>query len=399
MIKIKVRNAVVELLGDEMTRVIWEMIREKLILPFLDIELKTYDLSIQNRDKTDDAVTKESALAILKYGVGIKCATITPDESRVKEFDLKKMWRSPNATIREILGGTIFREPILCKNIPKLIPSWKSPIVIGRHAYGDQYNASDFVIPGAGKLTLKWEGGGKTIEREVHNFDGGGCALAMFNTDKSIHDFAHACMNYALNRNLPLYLSTKNTVLKSYDGRFKDIFETIYQTEFHERFQKKHLTYEHRLIDDMVAFALKSSGDFVWACKNYDGDIQSDFLAQGYGSLGMMTSVLMSPDGKTVESEAAHGTVTRHFRQHEKGLETSTNPVASIFAWTSGLKHRGNLDKTSDVVDFAERLEKACIKTIESGHMTKDLALLVGKEQKFLNTGAFLDQIVKNLIL
>jgi isocitrate dehydrogenase len=397
MIKIKVRNAVVELLGDEMTQVIWEMIKKKLILPFLDIDLKTYDLSIQNRDKTDDAVTKESALAIKKYGVGIKCATITPDETRVKEFGLKKMWRSPNATIREILGGTIFREPILCKNIPKLIPSWTKPIVIGRHAYGDQYNASDFVIPGAGTLTLKWEGAGKTIEREVHNFDGGGCALAMFNTDKSIYDFAQACMNYALNRNLPLYLSTKNTVLKAYDGRFKDIFEEIYQAEFRERFAKKSLSYEHRLIDDMVAFALKSSGDFVWACKNYDGDIQSDFLAQGYGSLGMMTSVLMSPDGKTIESEAAHGTVTRHFRQHQKGIATSTNPVASIFAWTSGLKHRAHLDGTTDVVRFARALEKACIETIESGYMTKDLALLVSKKQDYLTSTAFLDRVAQNV--
>ncbi len=397
MSKIKVQKPVVELLGDEMAGIMWGAIREKLILPFLDIDLKTYDLSIENRDITNDAVTHESALAVQKYGVGIKCATITPDEKRVKEFGLKKMWRSPNATIRETLGGTIFREPILCKNIPRLIPSWTKPIVIGRHAYGDQYNATDFLIPGPGKLTLRWEGARETIEHVVHNFEGPGVALGMFNLDKSIQDFARSCMNYALKRGYPLFLSTKNTILKAYDGRFKDIFEFIYKSEFHPQFTHKKLTYEHKLIDDMVASVLKSKGEFVWACKNYDGDIQSDFLAQGYGSLGMMTSVLMSPDGKVVESEAAHGTVTRHYRMHQKGLETSTNPIASIFAWTNGLKHRGALDDTPAVTHFSELLEKCSIQTIESGHMTKDLALLIGGKQTYLNTPQFLDRIAQNL--
>ena len=387
----------VELLGDEMTRVMWSMIREKLILPFLDIELKTYDLGIEHRNETNDTVTHESALAIKKYGVGVKCATITPDEKRVKEFGLKKMWRSPNATIRETLGGTIFREPILCKNIPKLIPSWTKPIVIGRHAYGDQYKATDFLIPGPGKLKIRWEGKGESVEHEVHNFEGSGVALAMFNLDHSIIDFARSCMHYALERGYPLYLSTKNTILKAYDGRFKDIFESIYQKEFHEKFTAKKISYEHRLIDDMVAYVLKSEGEFVWACKNYDGDIQSDFLAQGYGSLGMMTSVLMSPDGKTVEAEAAHGTVTRHYRKHQKGEETSTNPIASIFAWTNGLKHRGTLDKSPDVIRFAETLEKCCIQIIEGGHMTKDLALLVGGKQGYLTTSQFLDKVAQTL--
>ena len=387
----------VEILGDEMTRVIWYQIREKLILPYLDIDLKTYDLGIENRNSTNDSVTKESAMAIQKYGVGIKCATITPDETRVKEFKLKQMWRSPNATIRETLGGTIFREPIICKNIPKLIPGWVKPIIIGRHAYGDQYKATDFVIPGPGKLTLKWQGRGESIEREVHEFECTGVALGMFNTDKSIHDFARSCMHYALDRGYPLFLSTKNTILKAYDGRFKDIFEMIFKKEFHNLFLGKKITYEHRLIDDMVAFALKSEGEFVWACKNYDGDIQSDFVAQGYGSLGMMTSVLMSPDGKTIEAEAAHGTVTRHYRKHLRGEETSTNPVASIFAWTNGLKHRGRLDKSQDVIHFAENLEKACIETIEQGHMTKDLALLCGGKQGHLTTTQFLERVNQRL--
>lgn len=391
--KIKVQHVVVELLGDEMTRVMWEMIREKLVLPFLDIELKTYDLGIENRDKTHDAVTTEAALAIQKYGVGIKCATITPDAQRVKEFTLKKMWSSPNATIRNILGGTIFREPILCKNIQRLIPSWKNPIVIGRHAFGDQYNALDFLIPGPGKLKIRWEGEAETIEHEVYNFPGSGVALGMFNVDKSIEDFAKTCMHYALQRGFPLFLSTKNTVLQHYDGRFKEIFERVYQNEF----ASTKLHYEHRLIDDMVAFSLKSDGGFVWACKNYDGDVQSDFVAQGYGSLGMMTSVLMSPDGKIIETEAAHGTVTRHFRQHQKGLETSTNPVASIFAWTTGLKHRGMLDHNNELIEFTKRLEKSCVQTIEDGHMTKDLASLVHGQQSYLNTTQFLEKVKERL--
>jgi isocitrate dehydrogenase len=401
MSKIKVPNVVVELLGDEMAEVMWGMIREKLILPFLDIKLETYDLSIQNRDKTNDAVTKESALAIVKHGVGIKCATITADEKRVKEFGLKKMWRSPNATIRETIGGTIFREPIICKNIPRLVTSWTKPIVIGRHAFGDQYKALDFKIPGPGKLTIKFEGLGETIEHTVHEFEGSGVALSMFNLDDSIIEFARASMNYALSLGYPLFLSTKNTILKAYDGRFRDLFQAIYEKEFHKLFTEKNITYEHRLIDDMVASALKSEGGFVWACKNYDGDIQSDFLAQGYGSLGMMTSVLMSADGKVVEAEAAHGTVTRHFRKHQKGEKTSTNPVASIFAWSSGLRHRAKLDKSRDLEKFAELLEKATIQTIECGHMTKDLSLLHGGDQKHLNTEEFLDKIhlkLKNLL-
>ncbi|MBM3192354.1 MAG: NADP-dependent isocitrate dehydrogenase, partial [Chlamydiae bacterium] len=378
----------VELLGDEMTRVIWEMIRDKLITPFLDISLETYDLGIEHRDKTDDKVTLSSAYAIQKHGVGVKCATITPDEARVKEFKLKKMWRSPNATIRETLGGTIFREPILCKNIPRLVPNWKAPIVIGRHAFGDQYKALDFVVPGPGILKIRWEGASTSLEHEVYHFSGPGVALGMFNVDESIRDFARSSMHYAMEKGYPLYLSTKNTILKAYDGRFKDIFQDVYDKEF-----KGKLAYEHRLIDDMVAYALKSGGGFVWACKNYDGDIQSDFLAQGYGSLGMMTSVLMSPDGKVVEAEAAHGTVTRHFRQHQKGEETSTNPVASIFAWTNGLKHRGYLDQSPEVQQFAKTLEEASIKTIESGYMTKDLAILLGKETPYLNSETFLERV------
>lgn len=397
MSKIKVPNVVVELLGDEMAGIMWGQIKEKLILPFLDIDLKTFDLSVENRDKTNDQVTIDSALAIKKYGVGVKCATITPDEKRVKEFSLKKMWKSPNGTIRGILGGTIFREPILCKNIPKLIPSWKNPIVIGRHAYGDQYNALDFLIPGPGKLKIRFEGPRETIEHTVHDFEGSGVALAMFNLDKSIFDFARSSMHYALQRELPLFLSTKNTILKNYDGRFKDIFENVYKAEFQEKFTAKKLTYEHRLIDDMVAYVLKSEGNFIWACKNYDGDVQSDFLAQGYGSLGMMTSVLTSPDGKVALAEAAHGTVTRHFRKHQKGEATSTNPIASIFAWTNGLKHRGFIDHHKDLIQFAKLVETASIQTIESGHMTKDLALLVGGKQSHLHTEAFLQKIQEKL--
>ncbi len=399
MQKIKVDNPVVELDGDEMTRIIWHLIREKLILPYLDIQLIYFDLSIQNRDATDDQVTIDAANAIKTYGVGVKCATITPDEARVEEFGLKKMWRSPNGTIRNILGGVVFREPIICRNIPRLVPGWTEPIIIGRHAFGDQYRATDFRIPGKGRLTIKWEAedGSETIEHEVFTFPDAGVALGMYNLDSSIRDFARACMNYALQRKYPLYMSTKNTILKVYDGRFKDIFQEIYDTEFKEKFEAEGLTYEHRLIDDMVAAALKWSGGFVWACKNYDGDVQSDTVAQGFGSLGLMTSVLMTPDGKVVESEAAHGTVTRHYRAHQRGEATSTNSTASIFAWTRGLAHRAKLDNNPALADFAKTLEKVVIDTIESGYMTKDLALLVGEDQPWLTTTGFLDKIDENL--
>ena len=399
MSKILVKNPVVELDGDEMTRIIWSFIKDKLILPYLDIDLKYYDLGMESRDNTDDQITIECAKAIQKYNVGVKCATITPDEDRVKEFNLKKMWKSPNGTIRNILGGTIFREPIICKNVPRLVPHWTDPIVIGRHAFGDQYRATDFKVPGKGKLTIKWESddGKNNIEHEVFNFPSSGIALSMYNLDESIKDFARASMNYGIQRKWPVYMSTKNTILKAYDGRFRDIFQEIFDQEFKDKFEKLGLTYEHRLIDDMVACALKWSGKFVWACKNYDGDVQCDTVAQGYGSLGLMTSVLMTPDGKTVESEAAHGTVTRHYRQHQQGKETSTNPIASIFAWTRGLVHRGKLDGNEDLIKFANTLEHVCIETVESGHMTKDLALLVGKDTKFLTTNQFLEAINGNL--
>jgi len=398
MAKIKVANPIVELDGDEMTRIIWAFIKDKLILPYLDVDLKYYDLGIEKRDETDDKITVESAEAIKKYGVGVKCATITPDEARVEEFGLKEMWRSPNGTIRNILGGTVFREPIICQNVPRLVPGWTKPIIIGRHAYGDQYRATDFVVPGPGKLTIKWEGtDGETIDREVFDFPGGGVSMAMYNLDDSIRGFARACMNYGLMRNYDVYLSTKNTILKAYDGRFKDLFQEVFDAEFTDQFEAKKITYEHRLIDDMVAAALKWSGGFVWACKNYDGDVQSDTVAQGFGSLGLMTSVLMTPDGNTVEAEAAHGTVTRHYREHQKGRETSTNPIASIFAWTRGLKYRGQFDSTPDVISFAETLEDVCISTVESGSMTKDLALLIGPEQKWLTTNQFLDKLNENL--
>ena len=399
MAKIKVKNPVVELDGDEMTRIIWEFIKNKLILPYLDVELKYFDLGMESRDKTDDQITIDSANEIKKYGVGVKCATITPDEARVEEFKLKKMWKSPNGTIRNILGGTIFREPIIMKNVPRLVPGWTDPIVIGRHAYGDQYRATDFKVPGKGKLTVKWtsEDGNDTVEHDVFDFPGSGIAMTMYNLDESIKDFARSCMNYGLLRKWPVYISTKNTILKTYDGRFKDLFQEIFDSEFKEDFAKHKLTYEHRLIDDMVACAMKWSGGYVWACKNYDGDVQCDTVAQGYGSLGLMTSVLMTPDGKTVESEAAHGTVTRHYREHQKGNETSTNPVASIFAWTRGLAHRGKLDGNQELIDFAHALEQTCVETVEKGEMTKDLAVLVGGEQKFLTTNQFLEAINKNL--
>ena len=399
MTKIKVKNPVVELDGDEMTRIIWSFIKEKLILPYLDIDLKYYDLGMESRDKTDDQITVECAKAIQKYNVGVKCATITPDEDRVEEFKLKKMWKSPNGTIRNILGGTIFREPIICKNVPRLVPHWTSPIVIGRHAFGDQYRATDFKVPGKGKLTVKWESenGKDKIEHEVFGFPSSGIAMTMYNLDDSIKDFARASMNYGLQRKWPVYMSTKNTILKAYDGRFRDIFQEIFDEEFKKEFEKHGLTYEHRLIDDMVACALKWSGKFVWACKNYDGDVQCDTVAQGYGSLGLMTSVLMTPDGKTVESEAAHGTVTRHFRQHQQGKETSTNPIASIFAWTRGLLHRGKLDGNDDLTKFAKSLEEVCIETVENGEMTKDLAILIDKNSKFLTTNQFLEALDKNL--
>jgi isocitrate dehydrogenase len=398
MPKIKVANPVVELDGDEMTRIIWAMIKEKLILPFLDIDLAYFDLGIEHRDETGDQVTIEAAEAIKAVGVGVKCATITPDEGRVEEFGLKKMWRSPNGTIRNIIGGVIFREPIICSNVPRLVPGWTQPIIIGRHAYGDQYRATDFKVPGKGKLMLTFIGDdGQKIEREVFQFPGAGVAMAMYNLDQSIMDFARASMNYALNRDYPLYLSTKNTIVKVYDGRFKDIFQEIFDAEFKDKFAAKKITYEHRLIDDMVAASLKWSGGYVWACKNYDGDVQSDTVAQGYGSLGLMTSVLMTPDGKVVESEAAHGTVTRHYRQHQKGQETSTNSIASIFAWTRGLAHRAKLDNNAALTKFAATLEKVCVDTVEAGFMTKDLALLVGHDQKWLSTTGFLDKIDENL--
>ena len=399
MAKIKVKNPVVELDGDEMTRIIWQWIRERLILPYLDVDLVYFDLGVEHRDATDDRVTVESANAIKKYGVGVKCATITPDEARVKEFNLKKMWKSPNGTIRNILGGTVFREPIIIRNIPRLIPGWTDPIVVGRHAFGDQYRATDFRIPGAGKLTMKWESedGKDVIEHEVFQFPSSGVAMGMYNLDESIRDFARACLNYGIAREWPVYLSTKNTILKAYDGRFKDLFQEIYEAEFKAKYDALGIVYEHRLIDDMVASALKWSGKFVWACKNYDGDVQSDQVAQGFGSLGLMTSVLMTPDGSTVEAEAAHGTVTRHYRMHQQGKATSTNPIASIFAWTGGLKHRGKVDGTPEVVDFANTLERVCIETVEQGQMTKDLAILVGPEQPWLTTEQFFEAIVQNL--
>ena len=398
MAKIRVKNPVVEMDGDEMTRIIWHLIKEKLIHPYLEIELLYYDLGIQKRDETRDRITIEAAEAVKKIGVGVKCATITPDEARVKEFNLKEMYRSPNGTIRNILGGVIFREPIICKNVPRLVPGWTKPIIIGRHAYGDQYRATDFKVPGKGKLSLLFVGDdGAKIEREVFRFPGGGVTMAMYNLDDSIRDFARASLNYGLNRGYPVYLSTKNTIVKVYDGRFKDIFQEIFDSEFKAEFAKKKLTYEHRLIDDMVAAALKWSGGYVWACKNYDGDVQSDTVAQGFGSLGLMTSVLMTPDGKIVEAEAAHGTVTRHYREHQKGRETSTNSVASIFAWTRGLSHRAKLDNNAALKRFAETLEKVTVGTVEAGAMTKDLALLVGADQKWLSTSGFLEKVDENL--
>jgi isocitrate dehydrogenase len=399
MAKIKVAKPIVELDGDEMTRIIWEMIKDRLIFPYLDVDLKYYDLSVQKRDETNDQITIDSANAIKEHGVGVKCATITPDEERVEEFGLKSMWRSPNGTIRNILGGTVFRQPIICQNVPRLVPGWTHPIVIGRHAYGDQYRATDFLVPGKGKLSIKFEpeDGGDVIEREVFDFPSSGVALSMYNLDDSIRGFARACLNYGLDLGWPVYLSTKNTILKAYDGRFKDLFEEVFEAEFKDRFEAKGILYEHRLIDDMVAAALKWHGEFVWACKNYDGDVQSDTVAQGFGSLGMMTSVLMTPDGKTVEAEAAHGTVTRHYRQHQKGNETSTNPIASIYAWTRGLAFRAKFDETPEVAKFAETLEKVCVDTIESGDMTKDLALLVGPDQPWLTTQNFLAKLDENL--
>ncbi|HXK33492.1 MAG TPA: NADP-dependent isocitrate dehydrogenase [Dehalococcoidia bacterium] len=399
MNKIKVKNPVVELDGDEMTRVIWAMIKERLILPYLDIDLKYYDLGIEHRDATDDQVTVDAANAIKQYGVGVKCATITPDEARVKEFNLKQMWKSPNGTIRNILDGTVFREPIVCRNVPRLVPSWTAPIVIARHAFGDQYRATDFVVPGPGSLTITFTpaDGGQPLQHNVFDFKGGGVALAMYNVDESIRGFARACFNFGLQRKYPVYLSTKNTILKAYDGRFKDIFAEVYAAEFEPRYKDAGIWYEHRLIDDMVAFALKTPGDFLWAAKNYDGDVQSDSIAQGFGSLGLMTSVLLSPDGKTVEAEAAHGTVTRHYRQHQKGEATSTNPIASIFAWTRGLDYRGQFDGTPEVSGFARTLERVCVETVESGSMTKDLALLIGPDQPWLTTTEFMAKLDENL--
>lgn len=395
MSKIKVKNPIVELDGDEMTRIIWEFIKSKLILPYLDVDLKYFDLGVEARDETDDQITIDAANAIKEHGVGVKCATITPDEQRVEEFRLKKMWRSPNGTIRNILGGTVFREPIICSNVPRYVPGWTEPIVIGRHAFGDQYRATDFKVPGAGTLTMKFqpEDGGEPIDLEVYKFPEAGIAMGMYNLDESIRGFARACMNYGLQRNYPVYLSTKNTILKAYDGRFKDLFQEVFDNEFKDKFDANGLTYEHRLIDDMVACAMKWSGGYVWACKNYDGDVQSDTVAQGFGSLGLMTSVLMTPDGKTVEAEAAHGTVTRHYRLHQEGKETSTNPIASIFAWTRGLKYRGEFDGTPDVVGFAETLEKVCVDAVESGFMTKDLAILIGPEQAWMTTSQFLEKL------
>ena len=395
MSKIVVKNPIVELDGDEMTRVIWDFIKKKLIHPYLDMKIEYFDLGIKNRDKTSDQITIDSAKAIKKIGVGIKCATITPDELRVKEFKLKKMWRSPNGTIRNIIGGTVFREPIICKNIPKLVPSWTHPIIIGRHAFGDQYRATDFKIPGKGKLEIKWtsENGKDEKKYEVYNFPGPGIALSMYNLDKSIEDFARSCLNYGLIKKWPVYLSTKNTILKIYDGRFKEIFQEIFEKEFKKKFENENITYEHRLIDDMVACAMKWNGNYIWACKNYDGDVQSDTIAQGYGSLGLMTSVLLGPDGKTMESEAAHGTVTRHFRIHQQGKETSTNPIASIFAWARGLSHRGKLDSNDELIKFSNILEQVCVETVESGSMTKDLAILIGSSAKYLTTNQFLEKI------
>jgi len=399
MSKIKVVNPVVDLDGDEMTRVIWAKIKEKLILPYLDIDIRYFDLGMENRDATDDKVTVDAANAIREHGVGIKCATITPDEARVEEFGLKKMWKSPNGTIRNILGGTVFRQPIICRNVPRLVPGWTKPIVIGRHAFGDQYRATDFVVPGKGKLSIRFvpDDGSAPIEHEVFAFPDGGVAMAMYNLDESIRGFARACLNYGLDVGWPVYLSTKNTILKAYDGRFKDLFAEIYEAEFKPRFEAKGIVYEHRLIDDMVASALKWEGAFVWACKNYDGDVQSDSVAQGFGSLGLMTSVLLTPDGKTIEAEAAHGTVTRHFREHQKGRPTSTNPIASIFAWTRGLHYRGQFDETPDVVSFAHALEAVCVETVEQGFMTKDLAILIGPDQPWLTTEQFLDKLDENL--
>ncbi|MDB2698455.1 NADP-dependent isocitrate dehydrogenase [Candidatus Pelagibacter bacterium] len=399
MSKIKVNNPVVELDGDEMTRIIWEFIKNKLILPYLDLGIEYYDLGMKSRDNTDDQITIDSANAIKKIGVGIKCATITPDEARVEEFDLKKMWRSPNGTIRNIIGGTVFREPIICKNIPKLVPSWTDPVVIGRHAFGDQYRATDFKVPGKGRMEVKWtsEDGKDEIKYEVFNFTGPGVALSMYNLDKSIEDFARSCFSYGLMKKWPVYMSTKNTILKQYDGRFKDIFQEIFEKEYKKDFDKNNLTYEHRLIDDMVACAMKWSGKYIWACKNYDGDVQSDTMAQGYGSLGLMTSTLLTPDGKVMEAEAAHGTVTRHYRMHQQGKETSTNPIASIFAWTRGLAHRGKLDSNNELIEFANILEKVCIECVENGAMTKDLAILIGPSSKYLTTNQFLDEIDGNL--
>ncbi|MDA8778166.1 NADP-dependent isocitrate dehydrogenase [Candidatus Pelagibacter bacterium] len=399
MSKIKVNNPVVELDGDEMTRIIWEFIKNKLILPYLDLGIEYYDLGMKSRDNTDDQITIDSANAIKKIGVGIKCATITPDEARVDEFDLKKMWRSPNGTIRNIIGGTVFREPIICKNIPKLVPSWTDPVVIGRHAFGDQYRATDFKVPGKGKMEVKWtsEDGKDEIKYEVFNFTGPGVALSMYNLDKSIQDFARSCFSYGLMKKWPVYMSTKNTILKQYDGRFKDIFQEIFEKEYKKDFDENNLTYEHRLIDDMVACAMKWSGKYIWACKNYDGDVQSDTMAQGYGSLGLMTSTLLTPDGKVMEAEAAHGTVTRHYRMHQQGKETSTNPIASIFAWTRGLAHRGKLDSNNELIEFANTLEKVCIECVENGAMTKDLAILIGPSSKYLTTNQFLDEIDGNL--
>ena len=398
MSRIKVKSPLVEMNGDEMTRIIWDMIIDRMIKPFLDVELKSYDLSVENRDKTDDKVTTDAAEAIKKYGVGVKCATITPDEARVEEFKLKKMWKSPNGTIRNILNGTVFREPIICKNIPRLVTTWTKPIIVGRHAFGDQYKATDVKIPGKGKLTMVYEPEkGEKQSWEVFNFTGPGVAMGMYNLDESIEGFARACLNYGLERNYPVYLSTKNTILKAYDGKFKDIFQAVYEKEFKAKYEAAKLTYEHRLIDDMVASAMKWEGGFVWACKNYDGDVQSDSIAQGFGSLGLMTSVLLTPDGKVVETEAAHGTVTRHYRLHQQGKPTSTNPIASIFAWTQGLKYRGQFDNTPEVVRFAETLERVCIDTVESGHMTKDLAMLVGDKQPHLTTEQFMDKLIANL--
>ena len=399
MSKITVKNPVVELDGDEMTRIIWEFIKNKLILPYLDLKIEYYDLGMKSRDNSDDQITIDSANAIKKFGVGIKCATITPDEARVEEFKLKKMWRSPNGTIRNIIGGTVFREPIICSNIPKLVPSWSDPVVIGRHAFGDQYRATDFKVPGKGKMEIKWtsEDGKQEIKHEVFNFTGPGVALSMYNLDKSIEDFARSCFSYGIIKKWPVYLSTKNTILKKYDGRFKDIFQEVFEKEFKKKFEENNITYEHRLIDDMVACAMKWSGKYIWACKNYDGDVQSDTMAQGYGSLGLMTSTLLTPDGKVMEAEAAHGTVTRHYRMHQQGKETSTNPIASIFAWTRGLSHRGKLDDNKELTQFSKTLEDVCIESVEKGDMTKDLAILIGPSTKFLTTNQFLEVIKSRL--